>query len=60
MGAAMNITYDKKRGGLYAKLCRHAERQGDKILKTYENMGKVIDKEKGIYRNRERGSSATT
>jgi hypothetical protein len=31
----MNITYDKKPGGLYAKFCPHAERQGDKILKTY-------------------------
>jgi hypothetical protein len=51
----MNITYDKKASGLYAKLCRHAERQGDKIQKTYENLGKVIDKERGIYQNRERG-----
>lgn len=51
----MNITYDKKGSGLYAKLCRHAERQGDKIQKTYENLGKVIDKEKGIYQNKERG-----
>ncbi|MDR1110841.1 MAG: hypothetical protein LBP92_09175, partial [Deltaproteobacteria bacterium] len=51
----MNITYDKKSSGLYAKLCRHAKRQGNKILKTYENLGKVIDKEKGIYQNKERG-----
>jgi hypothetical protein len=51
----MNITYDKKASGLYAKLCRHAERHGDKIQKTYENLGKVIDKERGIYQNRERG-----
>jgi hypothetical protein len=46
----MNITYDKKANGLYAKLCRHAERQDGKVQKTYENLGKVIDKEKGIYR----------
>jgi hypothetical protein len=51
----MNITYDKKASGLYAKLCRQAKRQGGKIQKTYENLGKVIDKEKGIYQNRERG-----
>jgi hypothetical protein len=39
-GATMNITYDKKSSGLYAKLCRHAKRQGNKILKTYETLAK--------------------
>jgi hypothetical protein len=51
----MNITYDKKAGGFYAKLCRQAKRKDGKTHKTYENLGKVIDKEKGIYQNRERG-----
>ena len=50
----MHITYDKKGGVLYAKLCTSV-RHGKKIDKSSINLGKVIDKEKCIYQNRERG-----
>jgi hypothetical protein len=50
----MHITYDKKGGVLYAKLSTSI-RHGNKIDKTSINLGKVIDKENGVYQNRERG-----
>jgi hypothetical protein len=50
----MHIIYDKKGDVLYAKLCTSI-RHGKKIDKTSINLGKVIDKEKCIYQNRERG-----
>jgi hypothetical protein len=50
----MHIIYDKKSNVLYARLCTSI-RHGKKIDKTSINLGKVIDKEKGIYQNRERG-----
>jgi hypothetical protein len=50
----MHIIYDKKGSVLYAKLCTSI-RHGKKIDKTSINLGKVIDKEKGVYQNRERG-----
>jgi hypothetical protein len=50
----MHITYDIKNGVEYAKLCQSI-RHGQKVDKTSVNLGRVIDKGKGIYKNRERG-----
>lgn len=50
----MHIGYDTKNGTEYAKLCRSHYING-KDKKTYENLGKVIDKEKHIFKNRQRG-----
>jgi hypothetical protein len=30
-------------------------REGEKVRKTYENLGRVLDKERGIFQNRKRG-----
>jgi hypothetical protein len=46
--------YDIKNGVEYAKLCQSI-RHGSKVDKTSVNLGKVLDKERGIYKNRERG-----
>lgn len=51
----MSISYCKKNGALYAS-DSHSYREGNKVKKdnvTY--LGKVLDKEKGIYKNRARG-----
>lgn len=51
----MYISYSMSNGYLYAQLAESA-RDGHSISKTYiANLGRVLDKEKGIYRNRERG-----
>jgi hypothetical protein len=50
----MHITYDKKGSVLYAKLCKSI-RNKNKIDKITINLGKVIDKEKCIYKNRKQG-----
>ncbi|MDR2461487.1 MAG: hypothetical protein LBE38_12055 [Deltaproteobacteria bacterium] len=50
----MYIAYDRKKGLLYAKLYT-SKRIGTKTFKEYINLGLVLDKEKGIYKNRERG-----
>ena len=50
----MHITYDVKNDIEYAKLCT-SKRQGKKVNKTYTNLGRVLDREKGVYQNRERG-----
>jgi hypothetical protein len=50
----MHVTYDKKGGVLYAKLCKSI-RNGNKIEKITINLGKVIDKKKCIYQNRKQG-----
>jgi hypothetical protein len=50
----MYIAYDIKNGIEYAKLCV-STRDGEDILKDYTNLGRVLNKERGIYRNRERG-----
>jgi hypothetical protein len=50
----MHIAYDIKNGVEYAKLCQSI-RHGKKVDKISTNLGRVIDKEKGIYKNRERG-----
>ncbi len=50
----MYIAYDIKNGTEYAKLCQSHWING-KDVKTYINLGRVIDKEKHIYKNRKRG-----
>ncbi len=50
----MFITYTKKNGNLYARI-DVAKRKGKSVVKETTNLGRVLDKEKGIYKNRERG-----
>ena len=50
----MFIAYDMKNGTEYAKIVKSI-RNGEKVNKEYINLGRVLDKEKGIYKNRERG-----
>lgn len=50
----MYLAYDLKNGTEYAKLCTSHWKNG-KDRKTYINLGRVIDKEKHIFRNRARG-----
>jgi putative ubiquitin-RnfH superfamily antitoxin RatB of RatAB toxin-antitoxin module len=50
----MYITYDKKKGKLYAKLGT-STRQGAKVNKTYNYLGLVLDKDNGIYQSRKLG-----
>jgi len=50
----MFIGYDKKKSVLYAKLLT-AHRVNGKPTQEYVSLGRVIDKERGIYQNRERG-----
>ena len=48
------IRYEMKKGIEYASVYR-AKRVGSKKTNDVEYLGRVIDKEKGIYKNRERG-----
>ena len=51
----MYISYSTSNGCLYAQLAE-SMRDGHSVSKIYvANLGRVLDKEKGIYRNRERG-----
>ena len=50
----MHIAYDIKNGIEYAKLCT-SRRDGKNVLKDYTNLGRVLDKEAGLYKSRERG-----
>ncbi|MDR2199509.1 MAG: hypothetical protein LBR53_08670 [Deltaproteobacteria bacterium] len=50
----MYITYDLKNGIEYAKLCV-SKRDGINVSKEYVNLGRVLDRDQGIYQNRERG-----
>ncbi len=51
----MYIAYDMKKNGVeYAKICA-SKRNGKATSKDYVNLGRVLDKEKGIYQNREYG-----
>jgi hypothetical protein len=50
----MFLAYDVKNGIEYAKLCVSI-RDGDDVFKKYTNLGRVLDKERGIYMNRARG-----
>ncbi|MCD8205238.1 MAG: transposase [Clostridia bacterium] len=50
----MYIAYDIKNGVKYAKLYT-SHRKGQETSKEYINLGRVLDEERGIYKNRERG-----
>lgn len=51
----MYIAYTTKKGNEYATLTSSV-REGDKVVKGESfNLGRVLDKDRGIYRNRERG-----
>jgi hypothetical protein len=50
----MYIAYDVKNGVEYAKLYT-SKRNGNRTYKEHSNLGKVLDKDRGIYQNRERG-----
>ena len=50
----MFITIQNKRGYDYAALTKSV-RKGGIVEKEYTNLGRVIDKERGVYKNRERG-----
>ena len=50
----MYIAYDMKNGVEYAKLVRSV-RHGKNVSKEYKNLGRVIDKEKNIFKSRELG-----
>lgn len=50
----MFIGYDVKNGAEYAKICTSA-RKGKNVSKDYINLGRVLDKERGIYKNRKQG-----
>jgi hypothetical protein len=50
----MYIAYDIKNGVEYAKLYT-SKRYGTETSKDYVNLGRVLDKEAGIYKNREKG-----
>lgn len=53
----MYIAYDTKNGVEYAKLYT-SKRDGQRTYKEHCNLGRVLDKERGIYQNRERGAFA--
>jgi hypothetical protein len=50
----MYIGYDVKSGAKYAKICK-SERVGGKVRTSQVSLGRVIDEEAGIYRNRKLG-----
>ena len=50
----MYIAYDIKNGVEYAKLYT-SRRDGSRTYKDHSNLGRVLDKGRGIYQNRERG-----
>jgi len=50
----MYIAYDIKKGIEYAKICV-STRDGENILKKFTYLGRVLDKERGIYQSREQG-----
>jgi hypothetical protein len=50
----MHIGYDVKNGVEYAKLCV-SHRDGERTWKDYVNLGRVLDRDRGVYQNRERG-----
>ena len=53
------IRYEQKNGVEYASVYR-AKRVGAKKVNDIEWLGRVIDKEKGIYKSRERGTFTFT
>lgn len=51
----MFIAYSRKNGVKYARVCRSVWKNGTSRQETIHNLGRVIDQEKGIYRNRLKG-----
>lgn len=50
----MSIDYERKNNILYASI-GVSKRSGKKVIKEKTYLGRVLDKEKGIYKNRQRG-----
>ena len=50
----MHIVYNTKGGNEYARIAV-SKRDGHTVRKESENLGRVLDKERGIYMSRERG-----
>lgn len=50
----MFISYSQKKGFLYASITT-SRRDGAVVTKEYVNLGRVLDKERGIYQNRQKG-----
>jgi len=50
----MYLGYDIKNGVKYAKICS-SRREGDKVITTQKSLGRVLDGQRGIFQNRERG-----
>ncbi|MGE4585218.1 MAG: transposase [Sphaerochaeta sp.] len=48
------IRYEQKNGAEYASVCLPMRVDGRKVNET-ENLGRVLDKQRGIFKNRERG-----
>jgi len=48
------IRYELKNGAEYASVCLPMRVDGRKVNKT-ENLGRVLDKQQGIFKNRKRG-----
>ncbi len=49
------IAYSVKNGIKYATLCHPVQDADGKWVKTYSNLGRVLNEEAGIYQSRERG-----
>lgn len=52
----MHIVYELKNDVEYGKLCT-SKREGKNVRKTSVNLGRVLDKERGIFQNRKQGFS---
>jgi transposase len=50
-----HISYEEKNGNLYARHTKCSKRINGKLHHTNVYLGKVIDKEKGVFQSRERG-----
>lgn len=51
----MFVSYNRKGGALYARLVT-SRREGGRVVKETTNLGRVVDRERGVYRSRERGT----
>lgn len=50
----MYLHYQTQNGVLYASLAT-STRKGNKVLKSYANLGRVLDKKRGIYKSNSKG-----
>lgn len=51
----MFIAYSRKKGHVYARICESRWVNGSSRQITLYNLGRVLDKENGVYRSRQRG-----